>query len=321
MKNKIRLTMAVAAIAGLALTACGSSKKTTASATTAPGSATTASGGGSLSSVSITIGSGNFPEAVLLGEIYAQALEAKGAKITRKLNLGNRETYYAAIKGGDLQLLPEYTNSLSSFLLKAKGGTPTATNVEAQIKEITANLPDNLTLLSPSTAEDKDVIVCNKAAADKYSLKTLDDLGKNAANITIGGPAEFKDRTPFGLAGFESAFNTKFKGFVPLEIGQPVADAIKADKIQCGNLFSTDPFISADGLVALADTKPLVPNEAVIPLIAKDKATDGVKSVLNAVSDKLDTPGLTKMMVDVATNAKDPAVVAKAWLTENGLLK
>jgi osmoprotectant transport system substrate-binding protein len=315
--------MAVAAIAGLAVTACGSSSKTT--ATTAAAGATTAAstggGGGDLSSVSITIGSGNFPEAVLLGEIYAQALEAKGAKITRKLNLGNRETYYAAIKGGDLQLLPEYTNSLNSFLLKAKGGTPTATNVEAQIKEITTNLPDNLTLLSPSTAEDKDVIVCNKAAADKYSLKTLDDLGKNAANITIGGPPEFKDRTPFGLAGFETAFNTKFKGFIPLEIGQPVADAIKADKIQCGNLFSTDPFISADNLVALEDTKPLVPNEAVIPLIAKDKATDGVKTALNAVSDKLDTPGLTKMMVDVVTNAKDPAVVAKAWLTDNGLLK
>jgi osmoprotectant transport system substrate-binding protein len=300
MKNRLRRTLAVAVVAGLAVAACGSGKK---------------------ASTSITVGSANFPEGVLLGEIYAQALEAKGVKITRKLNLGNRETYFAAMKNGEIQLIPEYTNSLSSFMLKAKNATPTATNVEGQITEITANLPDNLTVLSPSTAEDKDVIVCNKAAADKYSLKTLDDLGKNAANITLGGPAEFKDRTPFGLAGFETAFNTKFKGFVPLEIGQPVADAIKADKIQCGNLFSTDPFISADNLVPLDDTKPLVPNEAVLPLIAKDEATDAVKSALNAVSAKLDTPGLTKMMVDVSANAKDPAVVAKTWLTDNGLLK
>ncbi|MDQ1424945.1 MAG: osmoprotectant transport system substrate-binding protein [Acidimicrobiaceae bacterium] len=325
MKNRLRLTVAVAAVAGLAVTACGSSSKSTATttgagATTAASTATTA-GGASLTGTTIIVGSANFPEGVLLGEIYAQALEAKGAKISRKLNLGNRETYFAAMKSGDIQLIPEYTNSLSSFMLKAKNATPTATNVEQQITEITANLPDNLTVLSPSKAEDKDVIVCNKAAADKYSLKTLDDLGKNAANITLAGPPEFKDRTPFGLAGFETAFNTKFKSFVPLEIGQPVADAIKADKAQCGNLFSTDPFIASDNLVPLSDTKPLVPNEAVLPLIAKDKATDAVKSALNAVSAKLDTPGLTTMMVDVSANAKDPAVVAKTWLTDNGLLK
>jgi osmoprotectant transport system substrate-binding protein len=308
MKSRVRLIAAVAAIAGLALTACGSDKK----ATSNP-----------VGGASITVGSGNFPEAVLLGEIYSQALEAKSVKITRKLNLGNRETYYTAMTKGEIQLLPEYTNSLNSYLLKVKvpPATPTATNVEEQIKEITTNLPDALTLLSPSTAEDKDVIVCNKAAADKYSLKTLDDLGKNAANIVIGGPPEFKDRTPFGLLGFETLYKTKFKDFVPLTIGQPVADALRADKIQCGNLFSTDPFISADNLVALEDAKPLVPNEAVIPLIAKDKATDAVKGALNAVSDKLDTAGLTKMLVDVVTNAKDPAVVAKAWLTDKGLLK
>ena len=174
--------------------------------------------------------------------------------------------------------------------------------------------------MTPSTAENKDVIVCTRRRPTSTRSRPS-TIWANAANITIGGPAEFKDRTPFGLAGFETAYNTKFKGFVPLEIGQPVADALRADKIQCGNLFSTDPFISADNLVALADTKPIVPNEAVLPLIAKDKATDGVKGVLNGVSDKLDTPGLTAMLVDVITNAKDPAVVAKAWLTTNGFVK
>jgi osmoprotectant transport system substrate-binding protein len=307
MNSRLRLMLAVAAVAGLAVSACGSSKESS-------------TGSGDLASTSITVGSGNFPEAVLLGEVYAQALEAKGAKITRKLNLGNRETYFAAAKSGDLQLVPEYTNSLLSFILKVKNQTPTATNVEEQIKELSANLPDNLIVLTPSTAENKDVIVCNKTTADKYSLKTLDDLGKNAPNIVLGGPPEFKTRTPFGLAGFEQIFNTKFKDFVPLEIGQPVADALKADKIQCGNLFSTDPFIINDNLVPLEDTKPLVPNEAVLPLIAKDKATDGVKGTLDAVSDKLDTDGLKKMGVEVATNAKDPALVAKGWLTDNGLL-
>jgi osmoprotectant transport system substrate-binding protein len=144
MKSSVRLTVAVAAVAGLALAACGSSKN---SSTTNPvGATTVAAASGDLASTSIIVGSANFPEAVLLGEIYAQALEAKGAKITRKLNLGNRETYFAAMKSGDLQLIPEYTNSLLSFILKAKNATPTATTSRSRSR----NSPPTCPTTSPS---------------------------------------------------------------------------------------------------------------------------------------------------------------------------
>jgi osmoprotectant transport system substrate-binding protein len=323
MRRPLMLTSLAVATA-LALAACGSSRNGSSGTTAAPSSgsqaATTAAGGGaSLDGTTLTIGSANFPENVLLAEIYAQALEAKGAKITRKLNIGSREVYYKALTDGEIQLLPEYTNSLLSFVLKAKGQSPTAKNVTEQVDALKAALPDTLTVLTPSTAEDKDVIVCNKETADKYSLKTLSDLAKVSGDIVIGGPPEFAQRSPFGIPGFKSTYGATFKAFKPLEIGPPIADALKSNAIQCGNLFSTMSVITTNGFVTLEDDKVIVPNEAVLPLIAKDKATPAVQAALDAVDTKLDTAQLKAMMVKVEVDAADPAKVATDWLKDNGL--
>ncbi len=269
-----------------------------------------------LSDVELTVGSANFPENQLLAEIYAQALEARGATVSRNLNIGNRETYYAAIEGGEIHLLPEYTNSLLSFVL---GEPPDAANVEEQVAALGEALPENLIVLEPSSAEDKDVIVCNQETADEFGLGNLSDLFENSADITLGGPAEFEERTPFGLAGFAEQ-GAEFAGFTPLEIGAPVADAIASNAINCGNLFSTDPFIAANDFVALEDDLGLVPNEAVLPLIAEEKATDGVVEALDAVSAALDTEQLTDLVARVVNDAEAPEAVATAWLTDNGLI-
>jgi osmoprotectant transport system substrate-binding protein len=325
MRRPLKLT-SLAVAAALALAACGSSSNSSSGTTAAPSSgsqpATTAGGGGgaSLDGVSLTVGSANFPENILLAEIYAQALEAKGAKVARKLNIGSREVYYKALTTGEIQLLPEYTNSLLSFVLKAKGQSPTAKNVTEQVDALKAALPSTLTVLTPSTAEDKDVIVCNKQTADKYNLKTLSDLAKVSSNIVLGGPPELAQRSPFGIPGFKQIYGATFKAFKPLEIGPPIADALKSNAIQCGNLFSTMSVITTNGFVALDDDKGTVPNEAVLPLIAKDKATPAVQSVLDAVDGKLDTDQLKGMMVKVEVNAADPAKVATDWLKQNGLV-
>src|SRR5205823_9476165 len=179
MRAPIRTIAALAGIAVLGLAACGSDNSGSSGATTAATSAAAASttAAGSAVTDSLTVGSANFPENVLLAEIYAGALEAKGAKITRKLNIGNRELYYKPISGGELDLMPEYTNSLLSFVERQKdpNAVPKAKTIDEQLTELKANLPDNLTVLKPSTAEDKDVIVCNKETSDKYGFKTLSD--------------------------------------------------------------------------------------------------------------------------------------------------
>jgi osmoprotectant transport system substrate-binding protein len=321
-----RLTAVLGTLAAVAMlaTACGSddsgSDSTTAAptATTAGGDATTAApaAGGD-----ITVGSADFTESQILGEIYAQALEAKGFTVKRELNIGARPLYFAAIVKGEVDVLPEYTNSLLVFALQQTdpNAVPTATDVASQVTELGTALPAELQILTPSTAEDKDTIVCTSDIATKYSLTDLSSLFKVAGEITLGGPPEFESRTPFGVAGFEAKGAT-FKSFVPLQAGS-IADALSAGSIDCANMFSTDPAIASNGFVALDDDLNLVANEAVVPLVRKDTVGGNADATaaLDAVSAALTTEGLTAMIQQVQGDAQDPTVVAKQFITDNNL--
>jgi osmoprotectant transport system substrate-binding protein len=307
MKRTIR-SVAVGVAALLVFTACGGNSENPVTSDNKPEAGT------------VTVGSANFPENVLLAEIYAQALEAKGFDVERKLNIGSREVYYPAIVGDEIQVVPDYTNSLLSFVLRQSdpNALPTATDVEGQIAELGTALPAELQVLTPSAAEDKDTIVCTQEAADANSLTDLTTLFAAADQITLGAPAEFEGRAPFGLAGFEAEGAT-FKSFVPLAFAA-IPDALKAGEIDCANMFSTDPAIASNGFVALDDDLKLVPNEAVLPLVRSTVADDpAAVEALDAVSAALTTEGLTEMLQQVSGEAHDPAVVAEQFITDNGL--
>jgi glycine betaine/choline ABC-type transport system substrate-binding protein len=124
--------------------------------------------------VSLTVGSANFPENVILAEIYADALTAQGATIKTKLNIGSREKYFPALKAGSLDLFPEYTGTVLQFIDK----TATATSPDDVFAALGKALPANLIALDKSAAEDKDAVVVTKKTADKFSLKTIADLAK-----------------------------------------------------------------------------------------------------------------------------------------------
>jgi osmoprotectant transport system substrate-binding protein len=275
---------------------------------------------GDLSGQSVTIGSANFPESVLLAEIYAGALEAQGADVTVEPNIGSREVYYPAIETGEIDLLPEYTNSLLSFVLRQDDpeATPEATNVDEQLAELEDVLPDNLTVLTPSSAEDKDVIVCNEETIDQHGFTDLSGLAEVSNEITLGGPPEFAERSPFGIPGLQQFYGAEFAEFVPLEIGPPIVDALNANAINCGNLFSTDAAITENDFTALEDDMNIVPNEAVLPLISAEKATPEVTAVLDEVSAALDTEGLTELNFQVQAEGLAEAEVAAQWLADNG---
>lgn len=126
--------------------------------------------------VSLTIGSANFPENVILAEIYAEALKAQGASIKTTLNIGSREKYYAALKEGSLDLFAEYTGTILQFI-DAKATATSSTDVYAALAKA---LPANLIELNQATAQDSDAIVVTKATADKYHLVSIADLAKPA---------------------------------------------------------------------------------------------------------------------------------------------
>jgi osmoprotectant transport system substrate-binding protein len=169
--------VATALAATLAVSACGSSDPL---AEDKPS--------GSASAGSITIGSANFPESQLLAEIYAQTLEAKGVTVTRKFDLGSREKYMDGLKDGSIDLIPEYTGTLLQFLNKQ------AKEVEADevYTALQKELPSNLTVLDKAEAEDKDAIVVTKETADKWKLKSIEDLVPHCGEVTFGGPPEIQ---------------------------------------------------------------------------------------------------------------------------------
>jgi osmoprotectant transport system substrate-binding protein len=133
--------------------------------------------GTSASGVKLVVGSANFPENVILAEIYAQALQAQGASVTTKLNIGSREKYVPALKDGSLDLFAEYSGTLLQYL----DPKATATSPDDVYAALQKALPSNLIALDKSEAVDSDAIVVTKATADKYHLTSIADLAKPAS--------------------------------------------------------------------------------------------------------------------------------------------
>ena len=300
--NTVLVLTVVAAM--LSLSACGGGSDPT----------KPAAGAGSSDKTTIIIGSADFPESTLIGEIYAGALEAKGVTVKKTFNTGSREVYLKALQDGSIDLIAEYTGSLSTFLNK-KASAKDPAGVYAELK---SELPAALTVLDKSAAEDKDSIAVTKETAAKWSLKTIPDLAAHQNDIALAAPSEFKTRER-GLVGLKAQYGVDLTGkFLPLK-GAAVVEAMKNGQAQAGNIFSTDPSIAENSFVVLDDPKALFGVDNVVPLITKAKVTQTISAALNAVSAKLDTPTLGDLLKQVVSDKKDPAVVAKEFLTKNGL--
>lgn len=304
MRQKVRMLLAVGSAAALlALTACGGSDDSS--------DPLDSSGNGN----EVTVGSANFQENVLLAEIYAQALEAKGVKVKRQFNIGAREVVYTQLRKGSLTVLPEYNGALLAYLDKAATAT-TSDEVDAALK---TKLPAGLTLLNRAAAEDKDSITVTKETASKYKLKTLDDLKPVAKDLVLGGPPEFKTRVQ-GVVGLKDRYGVEFKSFKSLDVAGPITvSALKKGDVQAANLFTTDPAVPDNDFVVLEDTKGLFSAQNVTPLVYKKGVDAKVTDALNAVSAKLDTPTLAELVKKVVSDKQDADTVAKDWLSTAGL--
>jgi osmoprotectant transport system substrate-binding protein len=267
---------------------------------------------------SVIVGSTNFPEQLILAQMYAAVLEKAGVDVTTRLNLGNREVVFPALEKGEIQLLPEYNGSVLSFL------DPKATAVSSE-EVNTALAPllqaKNLVALDQSPAEDKDAWAVTQETATKYNLRTLDDLKPVAGQLVVGGPPELKTR-PAGLPGLKRVYGVgDFKEFKALDAGGPLTvSALKKGDIDIGRVFTTQGVIAAEGWVVLEETKPLQPAQNVVPVGRTDAMTDQVKGALNALSAKITTEELTKLNAQVDVEKKDPEQVARDWLTQQGLI-
>jgi osmoprotectant transport system substrate-binding protein len=294
------------ATAALALAACGG------------GSDPLANGGsgGSGASDTVVIGSANFTESQIIANIYAQALQAKGVKVDLRPPIGSRETYFPAIKEGSIDLIPEYTGTLLQYVDKAAPET----EPDAVYAALQKALPENLTVLEKSAAEDKDAVVVTQDTATKYNAKSIEDIATNCGQLVFGGPPEFQTR-PDGIPGLQKTYSCTFKEYKALDAGGPLTvAALKNGDVQAADLFTTDASIPANNFVVLTDPKSNFAAQNVVPLVNKAKATGTVAQVLNSISAKLTTEGLTKLNAEASSDAKPSLeTVAKNWLAQNGL--
>ncbi|MFV0432389.1 MAG: ABC transporter substrate-binding protein [Leucobacter sp.] len=300
MRKKLVLAGIVAA-AALTLTACGGGDPMSSG-----GDDTDASG-------KVIVGSADFAESQLIATIYSQALQNAGIEVEEKLNIGSREVYLEALRDGSINLLPEYSGSLLAEL----GGDPhDDAGIRKQLDELLE--PDGLMVLDESEAEDADTLVVTADIAKKHDLKNISDLAPIAGELVLAGPAEWKSRFE-GVPGLKEVYGIEFREFKVLDAGGPLTlSALQNGQAQVGDMFSSDPAIGENDLVALVDDKQLFPPANVLPVLSKSIATDEVKTTLNAVSAALTTDDLMEMNGRVAAG-DDIGQVATDWIAANNL--
>jgi len=302
----------VAAVACLAVSvaACSSSGSSTASSSSSANPLAPKATG------AVVVGSANFPEDELLAQIYVDALQGKGVKVTPKFNIGAREVYYPEIEKGAITIIPEYNGAL---LTTSVDPTSTAASTEEVNAALKAKLPSSLEILNSSSAEDKDSITVTQATAAKYHLASISDLSPVAKDFVIGGPPEFPTRAD-GIPGLKKIYGLTFKSFSPLDESGPITiAALQSGKVQAADLFTTSPQIVTDHFVSLADPKNLFAAQNITPLVYKSGVNSTIVSTLNAVSAALTTNALVQMNKALTVDHASYTQVASGFLSQEGL--
>jgi osmoprotectant transport system substrate-binding protein len=267
----------------------------------------------------ITVGSFNFGESIILAQVYGQALQNAGYPVDlSKLEAGSREIVKPAIESGEIDLVLEY---VGSALEVGFGGDPSA-DTEATAAALAAAFEaSGVAVLEPAPAQDKNGIVVTRTLADELGLENVSDLAGNAGELVLGGPPECPSR-PRCLIGLSDVYGVTFAEFKALDVGGPLTvAALEGGEIDVAVLLTTDGTIAAMDFVLLEDDGGLQPAENIIPLIRQeilDAYGRGLRDLINDVSAKITTEELTEMNRRFGFDRIDADVVASEWLDANG---
>jgi osmoprotectant transport system substrate-binding protein len=268
----------------------------------------------------VKVGSKNFTESLVLGEMYALALENAGYKVERKLNLGGTLVAHEALKKGDIDFYPEYTGTGLINVLELPPNSDAKTVYDEVAKGYKEKF--NLIWLDPTNANDSQGLVTSKKIAEKYNLYKISDLVTHAPELNLAAVPEFEERED-GLKGLNSFYGKmNFKSMKLFDYGikyRVVLDG-EAD-VTVG--FTTDGDLTNPDLVLLEDDKKFWPPYFVAPVIRGElnEKDPEIANVLNKISAKLDNATVQKLNAQVDIDKKEYADVAKAFLEEQGLLK
>ena len=270
----------------------------------------------------IRIGSDNFYESELMGEIYAQVLENDGYTVERKFGLGSRQERIPTMDAGEIDLVPEYVGSGLGFYDKEKITGDGEANATALQEVLT---PKGITVLGITPGEDTNAFVVRKDTSDSLGLTKMSQLAAVQADLKWGLPSDC-DTNPL-CAGALEEYGITYPPAQREALGAcdvPMATALEGKAIDIAELCSTQPAISQFGFVVLEDDLDTQPAENIAPLVRDDYLAQvdaaAFQALLDAASAKMTTEELTRLGVLVAVDQEDIEDVARDWLTEQGLL-
>ena len=271
----------------------------------------------SSASPTVSIGTKNFTEEFVLGQLYKQGLEAKGFTVAYHENIGSTEVTDTALTSGKINFYPEYTGTILTVVFHKNSVPKTAPATYALAKKLQEKR--GFTLFAPTPFYDTDAMGVLTTTAKRYGLKTVADLTK-VPGLSICGYPEFQTRFA-GLVGLKQAYGVTDVKFVPLA-GISVYQALGSGKCKAGDVFSTDPQLAGTKYTVLTDTKFIFGFQNVAPVVSEKLATalgPKFRQTVDAVSAKLTTPAMIAMNKAVAIDHQSAAAVAGKFLKANGL--
>jgi len=266
---------------------------------------------------SIAIGSKDFTEELILGEMYAQLLEHQGLTVVRKLDLGGTQVAMEAIQRGDIDLYPEYTGTALVTELKR---TPSK-NAGADFATIQREYASRYSLvwLQPAPSNDTQALATTEAIRARYKLSNLSDLAAAAPQLRLGAIPEFTKRED-GLPGLQKAYGGfRFKDVKLFDIGLKYK-ALESAQVDVVVAFGTDGQIAVDHLFVFVDDKKFWPQYHVAPVVREDAlAKYPLIRTLDKIAPLLSDDVMRGLNAQVDGEKKDPADVARAFLGAHAL--
>jgi glycine betaine/choline ABC-type transport system substrate-binding protein len=324
-----RTLAALAAVAlAVGVAACGSSSDNTTTTASNEAPAKNSASGTVITKdpangkTTITIGSKNFTEEYILGNIYAQALEAAGYKVKTQLNLGSEQIALKALKGGKIDAYPEYTGTALTSFFNAKTTDIPTDPQQAYNEAKTDFAKDGITALPPTPFTDSNALAVSQETANKLGVKTISDLKDKAGDLTFSGSPECRQREDC-LLGLQQTYGIKPGKFTVVD------PSLRHEVLQKGQadasfVFTTDGQIKANKEVVLQDDKNIFPPYN-ITFLVDDKtlqaAGPDLAKTVELVQKGMTTPVMQELNSRVDLDKQKPADVAHEYLTESGYIK
>lgn len=304
-KHRAGVIGAIIAMAVLAAACGGSSSKSSASKTPTKGQ--------------ITVASTNFPENVILANVYGKALQGVGYQVVFRTNLGTRQVIQPALINGQIDSYPGYAASELEFANNNAGQA--SPDVEATVQHLRdLYAPKGITVLNAAPAIDTNAFAVTKETAQKFNLKTISDLKAVSKQLVIAVPPECGTNKYCGV-GLQNVYGiplSSFKDVKAIEVGPVANAALQRGDVQVAEVLSTDGALQANGFVVLQDDKHLQNADNVVPLIRTAKVNNEIRDLWNSVSAKLTTDELVGMNKRLQIDRVDPDVIATDWLKKEG---